>query len=114
MVAGRLEDRADLPDRVRQLVVPAAVERRGPAVRCHQPEQHPQGRGLAGSVGSEQGRHLARLCHRADVVDGQHVPEDLGEAAQLDAHHASSAMRAAPRATWRAAMIADPDWQGLR
>ena len=86
VVAGCLENRADLPDRVGQLVVPPAAERRGPAVRCHEPEQHPQGGGLAGAIGSEQGRHLARLCHRADVIDCQHVPEGLRETCQFNGH----------------------------
>ena len=84
VVAGRLEDRADLTHRVRQLVVPPAAERRGPAARCDETQQHPQGGGLAGAVGSEQGRDLARPRDGADLVDRANVPERLGEAAELD------------------------------
>src|SRR3954451_22662568 len=62
VVAGRLEDRADLPGRGWQLGVLPALERRGPAARCYEPEQHPQGGGLSGPVGSEQGRHVARCA----------------------------------------------------
>jgi hypothetical protein len=60
VVAGRLEHRADPTNRVCQLAVPPAVKCRGSPVGCHQPEQHPQGRGLACPVGSKQGRYLAR------------------------------------------------------
>jgi hypothetical protein len=80
VAAGCLEDRADLPDGVWQLVVPPATERCGSAARRREPEQHPQGRGLAGPVGSEQGGHLAGSSDRADVIDREKVPEGLGEA----------------------------------
>jgi len=84
MEAGRLEQRSDLTHRIGQLVVPHAAERRGPAGRCHEPEQHPQGRGLARPVRSEQGRHLTGQRDGADVIDGDQVTERLGQAVQLD------------------------------
>jgi hypothetical protein len=84
-VAARgLEDRADLTDRVWQLVVSPAANRRGPAAWRGEAEQHPQGGGLAGPVWPEHGRHLARSRDRAEVIDRENVPEGLGEAAQLD------------------------------
>ena len=49
-----LEHGPDAADGFGQLVVPLPVERRAPAGGGHEPEQHPQRRGLAGSVGSEQ------------------------------------------------------------
>ena len=73
-----------LTHRVRQLVVPLPAERRGPAARRHQPEQHPQRGGLAGSVRPEQRRHLARERDGADLVDCAEVAEGLGEPAQPD------------------------------
>ena len=59
VVAGRLKDRADLPDRVWQVGVPLGAERRSSAARCYEPQQHPQRGRFAGAVGSEQGRDLA-------------------------------------------------------
>ena len=61
MPAGRLEHGADAAYRVGQLVVALAAERRGAAARRDETQQHPQDGRLAGTVGSEQGRDLARL-----------------------------------------------------
>jgi hypothetical protein len=69
VVAGRLEHRADVPDRVKQLVVTLAGEGGGARSRGHEPEQHPQGRRLAGAVGSEERRDRPGLDQRIDAVD---------------------------------------------
>ena len=102
MAAGRLEQRADLTHRIGQLVVPHAAERRGPAGRCHESQEHPQGGGLAGAVRPEQGGHLTRQCHGADVVDGDEVAERLGQAVQLDGacrHSSAPATAKRPRSS---------------
>jgi hypothetical protein len=84
VAAGRLEDRADPTHRVRQLAVPPATERRGPAAWCHETQEHPEGGGLAGAVGPAQGRDLARQRDGAHLVDRENVPERLGEVVQLN------------------------------
>jgi len=84
VAAGGLEDRAHPTHRVRQLVVPPATERRGPAAWCHETQEHPEGGGLAGAVGPEQGRDLARQRDGAHLVDRENVPERLGEVVQLN------------------------------
>ncbi len=83
--AGGLEHGTDVTNGVRKLVIPPAVaERRRPAGRDDEPEQHAQRRRLSGTVGPEERRHLSCCDRCADVVDGAHVAEELGDAAQLD------------------------------
>ena len=84
VAAGRLEDRADPTDRVRQLVVPPATERRGPAAWCHETQKHPEGGGLAGPVRPEQGCDLTRQGDGADLVDRGNFPEEPGEVVKLN------------------------------
>ena len=61
-----------------------------PAVGADQPEQHPQGRGLAGAVRAEEAGDPARLDREVEVVDGGEGAEPLGEAADLDPRPAVS------------------------
>ncbi len=42
-------------------------------------QEHPEGGGLAGAVGPEQGRDLARQRDGTHLVDRENVPERLGE-----------------------------------
>ena len=49
-----------------------------------QPEQHPDGGGLAGAVGPEQADDLTGVHVQGDVIDRGEVPEPLGEPSGLD------------------------------
>jgi hypothetical protein len=52
-------------------------------VRPQQPDHHPQGRGLAGAVGTEQRVELARPHGQVEPIDGGTL-EALGQAADLE------------------------------
>jgi len=52
-----------------------------------QPEDHVQGGGLAGAVGTEQADDLARADPEADAVHGGDRPEALGDVADVEDRH---------------------------
>ena len=57
-----------------------AADERGAGGRRQQRHQHPDQRGFAGAVGSEQAEDLAFLDGEADAVDGGEVAELLDDA----------------------------------
>ena len=71
-------------ERVGEVDVALAVDRRGAARGVDQPEQHAQRRGLAGAVGPEEAGDPAGLDVEAQVVDGDEGPEALAQPPDLD------------------------------
>jgi hypothetical protein len=102
MEAGRLQDRTDLMQRLGQVQVDLPVDDGRALVGPHQAEQHPQRGRLPGTVRAEEADHRAALDLEAQVVDREHRPEPLGQAAHLDHGHDLSlpALAARPDA-WR-------------
>ena len=93
--ARRLERRADDPQRLVDLVVGLAADRRGARGRVHQAQDHPQRGRLAGAVGAEEAGHGARLDVEAELVDRPDLAaEHLGQAADLDPADRRSAVTA--------------------
>ncbi|GAA3847177.1 hypothetical protein GCM10022243_11600 [Saccharothrix violaceirubra] len=84
----RVQDRADLPERVVQLRVRPTVDGGGSRRRPVEAEDHAHGRRLPGAVGSEETGDRARSYDEIQVVDGDFPAEYLGEADCLD-HGAS-------------------------
>jgi hypothetical protein len=80
----RLEQRADGPQRVRQVAVLLAVDCGGAALRPVKAEDQPHGGGLAGAVRPEEAGDRARLDSEGQMVDCQLVPVALGEVVRLD------------------------------
>ena len=79
-----LERRPDGLERPFEVVVGLAVERRGAGGRPHEPEEHPQRRGLAGAVRTEEPGDAPGFDGEAEVVDGGDRAELLGEPRDLD------------------------------
>ena len=76
----RFEHAPDRPGGVGEVVVARRpFTRRAARCGCHQAEQHPQGRRLPRTVRTEEPGDGAGLHHEAQVVDGEHVAEPLGE-----------------------------------
>ena len=67
------------------------------AGRLGQPEQHEDGRGLAGAVLAEQPEDLARPDLEVELVDGDERVVALRQAARLDDGSAAVGSRAVPR-----------------
>ena len=87
--AGRLQHGTDTGRGVRQVLVVAPGDGRGPGGGMHEAEQHAQGRRLARAVGSEEAGDASGLDGERQVVDGPHRPEGLGESPDLDRQPAS-------------------------
>jgi hypothetical protein len=64
----------------------AAEHRRPPGVGAHEPEQDPDGGGLARPVGSEEPVDLAAAHVQVQLIQGPGAAEGLDQA--LDPHHA--------------------------
>jgi hypothetical protein len=45
------------------------------------------GGGLAGSIGTEEGEHLAGLDRQVDAIDGAQIAVTLDETADFDGRH---------------------------
>jgi len=92
LAAGEVRPQGDVTGHVGQAPVQgscvapgvAAQQARTTRVRVQQPEQHPQGGGLAGPVGAEEAVHLARGNGEVEVVQGPGAAEELGQAADVD------------------------------
>jgi hypothetical protein len=87
MEAGGLQERADVADGVGQLPIRLAVDPGAAGGRGDQAEQGAQGGGLAGPVGAQEADHGALVDFEAEVVDGEHVAEALGESLDGDDGH---------------------------
>ena len=61
-----------------------AEQGHGPGVGVRQPQQHPDQRRLAGAVGAEVAEGASPGDQELDVVDGDVVPEPLGQPVGLD------------------------------
>jgi len=81
----RLQCRTHLLQRVGDVVVVLAVDRRGALGRPDQPEQHSQGRRFSGAVRAEEAGDPTGLDGEVEVVDGSEAAEAFGQAAHLDA-----------------------------
>ena len=94
--AGGVEERADPCGGRVQLPVAAAEDRHRSRRGPHEVEDHAQGGGLAGAVGSEHAGDGPRLDDEAHVVDRQDLlAEALGQVLGLDdCHGASRSVRA--------------------
>src|SRR5699024_8212848 len=79
----RLQGRTDGLQRLGEVLVRPAVDRRRAGVLLDQSEQHPQTRRLAGAVRAEESGDPARLDGEAQIVDGREAAEPLGQVAHL-------------------------------
>ena len=66
------------------LAVAGPEEQRPARGRPDEPEQHPQRRRLAGAVRPEKAGHRAGLQPEGEIVDGEHLPEALGQVVDDD------------------------------
>ena len=82
--AGGLEHRAHVMDGVVEVDVAPAAEGGCASGDRDQPEQHPQGGGLARAVRAEEAGHPALGHLEGEVVDGPDGAELLGQAAHFD------------------------------
>jgi hypothetical protein len=103
MEAGRLQDRADLMQRLLQVAVSPAVDGRRARVGPDQAEQHPQRGRLPGPVRAEETGHGALLDLETHLVDREYLAKSLGQAAHLDHCHDLSIRVLAAHAGLRAA-----------
>ncbi len=69
VLGARVEQHADAVARVGKFAVAAAEHGRVAGVGLREPDQHPQRRGLAGAVRSEEPGHGAGLAAEGDVAD---------------------------------------------
>ena len=106
MEAGRLEHGADVTDRLVEVAVWLTVDGCRAGRRGHQPEQHPQRRGLPGAVGAEEPDDPAGRELHGEVVDGDDVAEAFGETVEGDDRHGSMSSRFG---RYRGSMPADGD-----
>src|SRR5512133_3947774 len=87
MEAGGLQHRANLANRIYQFSIQLAVDSGAAGGGGDQPEQGAQGGGLAGPVGAQEADHGALVDLEAEVVDGDDLPEALGESLDGDDGH---------------------------
>ena len=87
--AAGLEHGADVAERLGELPVWLPVDDRAPFAGRDQTEQHPQRRGLACAVRPEKAGHGSLPRHEAEVIDGGHLCEALGQPVNLDCGHVS-------------------------
>ncbi len=80
----RLEGRADDRERVGDVGVALAVDRRRAGAGADEAEQHPQRRRLARAVGAEEAGDAAGLDVEVEVVDRREGPEALRQTPHLD------------------------------
>ncbi len=90
---GRLEHDPDLRERVGELGVREAVDGGAPGGGGDQADERAQGGRLAGSVGTEEADDLALVDVEAQVVDGPHGAEVLGEVLNRDDGHVQVIIR---------------------
>ncbi len=81
---GRLDRRADDVPGSRDVGVGPPPDRGGPGGRAHQPQQHAQGRRLAGAVRAEEARDATWTNGEAEVVDCPYRAEVLGQSVDAD------------------------------
>src|ERR1035441_9480579 len=86
-----LQERAYGSQRIGQVTVAPAVNRRGPPLRPVQAEDEPHGGGFAGSVGPEEAGHLARRDRERQMIDRRLVAVLLGQVTCFD--HENSSQR---------------------
>lgn len=79
-----VEEGADVPQSARVLVEGDAADGGGAGGGRIQAEDHPQGGGLAGSVGAEESGDLARPHGEGQMVDGRLAAVALGEFVDFD------------------------------
>jgi len=79
-----LEQRADLAERERQVVVAAAFDRDGAVVGCVQAQDQAHGGGLAGPVRPEEAGHEAGTDVEGEMIDRCYLAVALGQAVGLD------------------------------
>ena len=80
----RLQDRADRADRIHELGVVTAENRRVAARRMEERDEGAQSGRLAGAVRPEKAGHAAGLGPEGQIVDREDLPVALGEARDLD------------------------------
>ena len=80
----RLEHRADLAQRRREVAVAAAVDRRRPGGRRIEADDHAHRRRLAGAVGPEEAGDATGPDLEAQVIDGQRVAVALAQMRDID------------------------------
>ncbi len=73
-----LEHRPDDPTRLRQVLVAATVDERRAGGGAHESDQRPEGRGLAGAIGTQETRDPAGWRVKGEPVNGQHPAEAFG------------------------------------
>jgi hypothetical protein len=93
MEAGRLDHGPDRAHGVGQAGVGDTADRGRSGGRADQPEQHPQGRGLAGAVGPEQPGDGTLGHAEAEIVDREQAAEAFGETVDLDGCHGRSSSK---------------------
>jgi signal transduction histidine kinase len=84
---GGLEHRPDVTERIHEVAIGLAIDRRVPCRRLDEAEQHSQGSGLARAVWSEEPRDAAVCNLEAEIVDSDDISESFGQAAYLDGCH---------------------------
>jgi hypothetical protein len=90
-----VEEHAHVAARVGDRAVRRAEHGRPPGRRLREPADHPQGRGLAGPVGSDEARDGAGRAAEGDVADRLDGAVALGEVLDFD-HGDERAERASP------------------
>jgi hypothetical protein len=103
----RVEQRANLAHRVRQVVVVVAVHRDGALVRVVKAEDAAHRGGLAGTVRTQEAGDLARLNAERQVVDGGFLAVPLREAPYLNHGKWSSPVETVPQ-FWPASRSSSP------
>ncbi len=105
-----LQQRADGAQRVGQVAVVAAVNRRRAPLRPVQAEDQPHGGGLAGAVGPEEAGDLTRGDGERQVIDRRLVAVTLGEVTCFDHVNSSPGRddRTADNATLKRSKLPQP------
>jgi hypothetical protein len=79
-----LQQGADGPQRVNQIGVALAVDRRRPAIGPVQAEDQPHRGRFTGAVGAEEPGDTSRLHGKREVIDRHLVAESLGQVTRFD------------------------------
>ena len=114
-VEGRhLDEAADVAQRLDLVARHLVVEHLGVAAgRVDEPDDHADGRRLAGAVGAEKAEHVAAAHGEVEVVDGQRVAEALGQAVGGEHDGRGAAVGGAGRRRcdlWVMVMVGGPSW----
>src|SRR6202012_4316681 len=80
----RLQHRANLRQRIEDLVVPPPTNQSRPGSRLIQPEDQTHGRRLARPIGTQEPRHDARLDREREILDGRPLAVALRQIPRLN------------------------------